>query len=147
MHAGYDAKEGSLKAKLNVRGSRLMPAVCQELGVKYQNNGSLVIGFDEDDRAALEALLVRGNKNGVEGLRILEKEELQAMEPNISPNVLCALHAPTGAIVCPYELTIAAIGNAMDNGATLKRDFAVCNIRDLGTHYEISSADETVEAR
>ena len=119
VHAGYDAKEGSLKAKLNVRGSRLMPAVCKELGVKYKNNGSLVIGFNEEDREALEALLVRGNKNGVEGLCILEKEELHTLEPNLSPDVLCALYAPTGAIVCPYELTIASIGNAMDNGANL----------------------------
>ena len=66
VHAGYDAKEGSLKAKLNVRGSRLMPSVCKELGVKYKNNGSLVIGFNDEDRQALETLLVRGNKNGVE---------------------------------------------------------------------------------
>ena len=147
VHAGYDAKEGSLKAKLNVRGSQLMPTVCQELGVKYQNNGSLVIGFNEDDRTALEALLVRGNKNGVPGLRIVEKEELKTLEPNLSPNVLCALYAPTGAIVCPYELTIASIGNAMDNGADLKLNFAVDSIRDLGTHFEISSADDTVSAR
>lgn len=147
VHAGYDAKEGSLKAKLNVRGSRLMPTVCQELGVKYQNNGSLVIGFNEEDRAALETLLVRGNKNGVAGLRILEKEELHALEPNLSSAVLCALHAPTGAIVCPYELTIASIGNAMDNGADLKLDFAVSGIRDLGTHYEVSSAEESISAR
>ena len=147
VHAGYDAKEGSLKAKLNVRGSQLMPTVCKELGVKYQNNGSLVIGFNEEDRKALEALLVRGNKNGVEGLRILEKDELHTLEPNLSPDVLCALYAPTGAIVCPYELTIASIGNAMDNGANLKLDFAVDNIQDLGTHYEISSNTDTVSAR
>ena len=147
VHAGYDAKEGSLKAKLNVRGSQMMPAVCQELGVKYQNNGSLVIGFNEDDRQALEALLVRGNKNGVPGLRILEKEELHAMEPNLSSDVLCALHAPTGSIVCPYELTIASIGNAMDNGADLKLDFEVTDIQDLGACYKISSPDESVEAR
>ena len=147
VHAGYDAKEGSLKAKLNVRGSQMMPAVCQELGVKYQNNGSLVIGFNEDDRQALEALLVRGNKNGVPGLRILEKEELHAMEPNLSSDVLCALHAPTGSIVCPYELTIASIGNAMDNGADLKLDFEVTDIQDLGTYYKVSSPDENIEAR
>ena len=147
VHAGYDAKEGSLKAKLNVRGSRLMPTVCKELGVKYKNNGSLVIGFNEEDRQALEALLVRGNKNGVEGLCILEKEELHALEPNLSPDVLCALYAPTGAIVCPYELTIASIGNAMDNGAHLELDFAVNNIQDLGSHYEISSDKGTVSAR
>lgn len=147
VHAGYDAKEGSLKAKLNVRGSQMMPAVCQELGVKYQNNGSLVIGFNEDDRQALEALLVRGNKNGVPGLRILEKEELHAMEPNLSSDVLCALHAPTGSIVCPYELTIASIGNAMDNGADLKLDFEVTDIQDLGACYKISSPETSVEAR
>ena len=147
VHAGYDAKEGTLKAKLNVRGSHLMPTVCEELGVKYQNNGSLVIGFRDDDRTALEALLVRGNKNGVEGLRILEKEELHTLEPNLSPDVLCALYAPTGAIVCPYELTIAAIGNAMDNGADLKLDFAVSDIRDIGTHYEILSPTSSVSAR
>ena len=147
VHAGYDAKEGSLKAKLNVRGSRLMPAVCKELGVKYKNNGSLVIGFNAEDRQALEALLVRGNKNGVEGLCILEKDELHALEPNLSPDVLCALYAPTGAIVCPYELTIASIGNAMDNGANLELDFAVNKIQDLGSHYEISSDKGTVSAR
>ena len=147
VHAGYDAKEGSLKAKLNVRGSRLMPNVCKELGVKYKNNGSLVIGFNEEDREALEALLVRGNKNGVEGLCILEKEELHTLEPNLSPDVLCALYAPTGAIVCPYELTIASIGNAMDNGAHLELDFAVNKIQDLGSHYEISSDKGTVSAR
>ena len=147
VHAGYDAKEGSLKAKLNVRSSQLMPTVCKELGVKYQNNGSLVIGFNEEDRKALEALLARGNKNGVPGLRILEKDELHTLEPNLSPDVLCALYAPTGAIVCPYELTIASIGNAMDNGADLKLDFAVDNIQDLGTHYEISSKGNTVSAR
>ena len=147
VHAGYDAKEGSLKAKLNVRGSQMMPAVCAELGVKYKNNGSLVIGFNEEDRQALEALLVRGNKNGVPGLRILEKEELHTLEPNLSSDVLCALHAPTGSIVCPYELTIASIGNAMDNGANLKLDFAVNDIQDLGTYYKVSSPDESVEAR
>ena len=147
VHAGYDAKEGSLKAKLNVRGSQMMPAVCQELGVKYKNNGSLVIGFNEEDREALEALLVRGNKNGVPGLRILEKEELHALEPNLSSDVLCALHAPTGSIVCPYELTIASIGNAMDNGADLKLDFAVNDIQDLGAYSKVSSPDESVEAR
>lgn len=147
VHAGYDAKEGSLKAKLNVRGSRLMPNVCKELGVKYKNNGSLVIGFNEEDREALEALLVRGNKNGVEGLCILEKDELHTLEPNLSPDVLCALYAPTGAIVCPYELTIASIGNAMDNGADLELDFAVSKIQNLGSHYEISSDKGTVSAR
>ena len=104
VHAGFDAKEGSLKAKLNVEGSKMMKKVTEELGVKYKNNGSLVIGFNEEDRKVIEELSKRGVKNGVENLRIIEKEELAEIEPNISDNVICALYAPTGAIVCPYNL-------------------------------------------
>ncbi len=148
VHAGFDAKEGSLKALLNVRGSKMMEQVCSELGVKYQRNGSLVIGFNDDDRATVEALVERGIKNGVEGVRLVEKDELKALEPNISNNATCALYAPTGAIVCPYELCIASIGNAMDNGADLKVEFEVASIEKDGEEYVITSAKgETVRAK
>ncbi len=147
VHAGFDAKEGSLKAKLNVRGSEMMEGVCRELGVKYQNNGSLVIGFDEDDRRTVEELLHRGQANGVKGLRVLDREELVALEPNISKNAVCALYAPTGSIVCPYELTVASIGNAMDNGADLLLDFAVSSIEDKGEYFAVRSDVGEVYAR
>ncbi|MEE1042638.1 MAG: NAD(P)/FAD-dependent oxidoreductase [Clostridia bacterium] len=147
VHAGFDAKEGSLKAELNVKGSEMMPQVAKELGVKYKNNGSLVIGFNDDDRRTIEELLVRGTKNGVKGLKILEKDELKKIEPNISENVLCALYAPTGAIICPYELTIAAIGNAMDNGADLELNFKVDAIENKRDYYEVKCGDKVVKAR
>ncbi len=146
VHAGFDAKEGSLKAKLNVRGAEMMPTVCRELGVKYKNNGSLVIGFCEEDRVALEELLQRGKANGVQGLRLLSGDEAREIEANLSVTVTCALHAPTGSIVCPYELTVAAIGNAMDNGAELLLDFPVTAIVRENGAYRISSADRSVEA-
>lgn len=147
VHAGFDAKEGSLKARMNVRGSRLMEGVCEELGVKYRKNGSLVIGFSDGDRASIEALYRRGVANGVEKLAVLDREALVALEPNISKNATCALWAPTGAIVCPYELTIAAVGNAMDNGADLKLDFAVKEILDRGDHFEVVSKEQRVCAK
>lgn len=147
VHAGFDAKEGSLKAKLNVEGSKMMEQVARELGVKYQRNGSLVLAFDEADRRTVEQLLERGQKNGVEGLRILEKEELFALEPNLSSAVECALYAPTGAITCPYELTLAAIGNAMDNGVELKRNFEVTAIGEEEGCYVLFSAMDTLRAR
>ncbi len=147
VHAGFDAKPGTLKAKLNVEGAAMMPKVTEELGVKYKNNGSLVIGFTEEDRKVLEELLKRGEENGVSGLRILEKEELSRMEPNLSKNVLCALEAPSAGIVCPYQLTVAAIGNAMDNGADLKTNFAVSAIREIDGGYEILSEKGKIQAR
>lgn len=147
VHAGFDAHTGSLKAQLNVKGAKMMPSICKDLGVKYKNNGSLVIGFNDEDREMINDLFERGINNGVEGLRIIEKDELKAKEPNLSDNVICALYAPTGAIVCPYDLTVAAIGNAMDNGAELKCNFEVCNITDNNNGYTISSEDDSVNTR
>ncbi len=140
VHAGFDAKEGSLKAKMNVRGSQMMEELTRELGVKYIKNGSLVVAF-ENERAEVETIYKRGIKNGVEGLRIVEHDELLAMEPNLNPQLACALYAPTGAIVCPYELCIASIGNAMDNGADLKLNFEVTSIQKKDGYYAIKSAD------
>ena len=146
VHAGYDAKEGSLKAKLNVQGSKMMESVAEELGVKYKRNGSLVVGFNEEDRQTLQGLLERGTKNGVEGLRVIDREEILSLEPNIGAGVTVALHAPTGAIICPYELCMAAVGNAMDNGVKLKLDFNVEKIEKFNTGYRITSENDTVEA-
>lgn len=147
VHAGFDAKEGSLKAKLNVKGSEMMENVCRELGVKYKNNGSLVIGFNDEDVKTLEDLLKRGNENGVKNLQILNKDELHKIEPNVSKNAVAALYAPTGAIVCPYELTVAAIGNAMDNGAELKLNFEVTAIEKTDNGFVILSGDERIETK
>lgn len=147
VHAGFDAKTGTLKAKLNVAGSKMMKKVTEELGVKYKNNGSLVIGFGDEDKAVLTELLARGNANGVAGLELLGADELHKKEPNISANATCALYAPTGAIVCPYELCIAAVGNAMDNGAELKLGFEVDKIEKKNGFYVLSSGDDCVEAR
>ncbi len=148
VHAGFDAECGTLKAKLNVRGSKLMKSVTDELGVKYKNNGSLVLGYNEKDRKTINELYERGIKNGVEKLRIIGKEELKEIEPNVSDDAILALYAPTGAIVCPYELTVAAVGNAMDNGAELKRNFKVSDITECCGVYEItSSSGESVRCR
>ena len=147
VHAGFDAKEGSMKAKMNVRGSEMMEDVARELGVKYKRNGSLVVAF-ESERAEVEAIYERGKRNGVRDLSIIEHDELLAMEPNLNPDLACALYAPTGAIVCPYELCIAAVGNAMDNGADLKLNFEVCDIKKKDGYYTVTAASgESVDTK
>jgi len=147
VHAGFDAAEGSLKAKLNVRGSEMMEQVTRELGVKYKRNGSLVVAF-ENEREEVEKLVARGIANGVKGVRLVERKELHELEPNLNNDLDCALLAPTGAIICPYELTIAAVGNAMDNGAELKLNFEVSDIKKTDGGFAVtSSKGETVETK
>lgn len=147
VHAGFDAVPGTLKARLNVMGAQMMSHTAQELGVKYINNGSLVVAYREEERDTLKTLLDRGIKNGVKSLRIIEKNELKDLEPNISDSAVAALYAPTAGIVCPYELTVAAIGNAMDNGAELKLDFEVKSIIKNADGYTVSSENETVQSK
>ena len=88
----------------------------KELDFAYEQNGSLVLCFDEKDRDKLEELLHRGEQNGVEDLRIVEREELLKLEPEIGDQVVAALYVPTGGIVCPFGLTIALAENAAVNG-------------------------------
>lgn len=147
VHAGFDAKPGSLKAKLNVRGSQMMEEICRELGVKYERCGSLVVGFNDEDRETLKELYSRGIQNGVKEVFLLSREETLELEPNIGDGVVCALYAPRGAITCPYELTVAAVGNAMDNGVSLKCNFDVTGIEKCGDLYKVKSENEEIEAR
>ena len=147
VHAGFDAQPGTLKARLNLRGSAMMSRLCSELGVKYKNNGSLVVGFSLEDRHTLEQLLLRGKENGVSGLSIIERDEILKLEKNIGDGVTVALLAETGAIVCPYELCIAAVGNAMDNGVQLRLNFDVRKIEKLDGGYRICSGDGCVDAK
>ena len=101
VHGGFDAKPGTLKARYNVEGNARMEETARELGVPFRRNGSLVLAFTEEDRRTLEDLLDRGRKNGVPGLRLLSRKEVLAQEPNLSPEILGALWAPSGGIVCP----------------------------------------------
>ena len=140
-------KSGTLKAKLNVEGSKMMAKVASDLGVKYINNGSIVVGFSEEDEEIIKSLYDRGIKNGVEDLSIISGEEARKIEPNLREDVRIALYAKTGSIVCPYELTIAAIGNAIVNGVELKTNFEVKDIKKENDMYIIKSEDEEIHAR
>jgi glycerol-3-phosphate dehydrogenase len=148
VHAGYDAEPGTLMASLNVRGSELMEGLCRELSVKYKRVGSFVIAFGEDDKKELARLKAKGEANGVKGLEILSGEEARRREPGLSAGVTAALWAPTGAITCPYELTVALMENAVVNGAEFVREFKVIGISRKHATFTISTADgRSVEAR
>ncbi|MDD6220910.1 MAG: NAD(P)/FAD-dependent oxidoreductase [Clostridia bacterium] len=128
VHAGFDAVPGTLKARLNVEGTSAMPELCKTLHVPFKPIGSYVVAFSEDEVETLEELKARGEKNGVPGLRILSKDEIRSEEPNLSEEAVAALFAPTAGIVCPYELTIATVENAVTNGVEFIRNFEVTAI-------------------
>ena len=141
VHAGFDPAPGTLKAKYNVEGAALFPQWQRELGFGYYKNGALVLAFDNADRATLENLLERATANGVEGCTIIEQEELRAMEPNVSPDAVAALFAPTSGIVDPYGLTFAAAENAAANGVEFRFDARVTNITREDDSFLVQTHD------
>ncbi len=147
VHAGYDCRPGTLKARLNVRGNTLMKELCAQLDVPIRNCGSHVVAFGEEDAATLRDLYDKGAANGVPGMRLLSREALLAMEPNVSPEATGSLFAPTAAITCPYGITVAAAENAATNGAAFYFNFKVtgASYRD-GVHY-VTDGARTLAAR
>ena len=116
IHAGFDAANGTLMAKMNLEGNLMMPQLAKDLDFDFQMNGSLVVCMSEEDLPKLQALYENGVKNGVKQLEIVDAKRLHELEPNVSKKAVAALWAPTGGIVCPFNLTIALAENAYDNG-------------------------------
>lgn len=146
VHAGYDAKSGTLKAKLNVAGSKKMEKLSKELDFSYKKNGSLVLCFEEKDLNKLEELRSRGEKNGVSGIRILDCQEVLRMEPAVSKKVVAALYAPDGAIVCPFGLNIALAENAAVNGVEFLFGREVIKIERIEKGYRVRTKEESFDA-
>ena len=147
VHAGYDAATGSLMAKLNVRGNQMMEQLAKDLDFPFKKNGSLVVCLHEEDMPNLQALYDRGVANGVKDLRILNQEELRAMEPNISDDAYAALYAPTAGIVCPFNLNIAMAENACVNGVEFKFDTEVTGLHPIEGGWAIETNQVTFETK
>ena len=139
VHAGHDAIPGSLKARFNVEGNRMMEELAGELDFDFKRNGSLVLCFDEKEKPGLEELYEKGCQNGVPGLAIISGDQAREMEPNVSDSVVAALYAPSGGIVCPFGLTIALAENACDNGVEFCFLTEVKEIRRAAGGYELET--------
>lgn len=147
VHAGYDAKPGTLKARLNVQGNRLMKELGAAWNFPVRQIGSHVIAFDETDMKKLRTLYDRGLANGVPDLRLISGDELRAMEPNVSPDAYASLWAPSAAITCPYGITIAAAENAATNGVQFFFHFRVSDVSEVGGIYYVTNGTQTIAAR
>ncbi len=143
VHAGFDAKPGTLKAKLNKRGAELFPTLCKELCVPYKKNGALVIG---SDMSVVKELYDRGIENGIQGLEILDRQAILERLPNITEEVTCGLYASTSGIVSPYKMAIALAEEAILNGGSIVFNFDTTSVRKENGVYTISNGKDEIKA-
>lgn len=133
VHAGYDPTPGTVKAQVNARGCELYGTWAQELGFLFRRTGSMVLGFNDEDRAQLEQLRSNGLANGVPELSIIDPDSIHELEPRASAQATCALWCPSTGYVDPFEVAIAALENAVANGVTFMRSAAVEAIEVAGS--------------
>ncbi|WP_283124990.1 NAD(P)/FAD-dependent oxidoreductase [Angelakisella massiliensis] len=147
LHAGYDPEPGTLMAKLNVEGVRLAKELCEKLDVERKQIGSFVLAFSEKEMETVHKLYDRGVQNGVPDMKVLTKEEVLAMEPNINTEVHGALYAPSAAIVNPWEFCIALAETAVRNGVEMHLNSKVTAIEKKDDVFHITTASGEFEAR
>ncbi len=147
VHGGYDADSITMKGKLNAKGNAMFTSLAKELDFPFKRNGSLVLCFDKQHMDDLKKLLEQGEKNGVPNLAILDGDQVREMEPNVTLSCVGALYAPTGGIVCPYEMTIAMAENAYTNGVEFKFETEVKNIEKNSSNYVIKTNKGDIETK
>ena len=140
VHGGFDAKPGTLKARLNVRGNELIRRLAPQLQFHFKQIGSLVVAFSDEDMEAIKMLYERGIANGVPELEIWNREKTLAEEPNLSPETKGALFCGTAGIVCPFGMTYAFIENAVENGVELICGAEVTGIKKIRSGTETDGA-------
>ena len=146
IHSGYDPEPGSLKAKFNVLGNAKYPELVKQLDVPFIQCGSLTIAVEDEQMPVLKELAERSKLNGVE-VKLLSKEEVLKMEPNINPEVKGALFAPTAGIIDPFNLVVHAMENAIDNGVTFLRNHEVLDIKKEGDVYKVKTNKDELYAK
>lgn len=144
VHAGYNEKIGTLKAKLNIEGNKIFDDLSRELQFPFKRNGAFILAFKDEEMKTLESLKENGEKLGVEGLEILTREEALNIEPNLNKEIVGVLNVKTSGIVSPYEMTIALAENAAENGVEFKLNSKVTNIEKISEEYKVTLNNKEV---
>ena len=138
IHPGHedDPKKYPKRAYFCVRGNRLWHQWVKELDIPARFPGEIMLAYNDEDIKKLEYYLKLGQINGVPGLRIVYKDELEHLEPNVNPNAIAGLYAPTCGNLAPWEAVIALVENAVDNGVKVHLETEVTGIKIEDGHVK-----------
>lgn len=148
IHGGYNEKKGTLKAKLNIEGNKMMDKLAKDLDFRFKRNGALVLAFNKEEVEKLNYLNQNAKELGICETEIIEREEVLKLEPNVNENILKALYVKNSGIVSPYEMTIAIAENAYENGVEFKFESEVRHIEKYENNYKIHLEEgQVIEAK
>lgn len=135
IHAGMYYPPGSLKAKLCVEGNPLLYEFCDLHHVPYQRLGKMIIAREESEISAIEGIFRQGTDNGVPGLKMLNRSEIAALEPNIT--AVAALFSSTTGIIDSHKLMAQLERSAIADGVMMAYMHKVTGVARNSTGYEV----------
>jgi len=141
VHSGHDPLEGTLKAKFAVEGNRLYHTLAKELDIPLRKTGGFLLANRQDDAKGLETLYRRAVANGVDSPSLLDASTAKEREPMLHDDIVAALDLPSTMVTYPWEVAIAAMQNAMKNGAALRLNYEVASIKRTEEGFVVTSAD------
>lgn len=148
IHSGHDPKPGTLKAKLCVEGNKLYHDLKKELDVPLLYTGAFVVAHDEKEERMLEDLLKQAFINGVPEAFILDNAEARAQEPKLAPSITKVLSLPTTMVTFSWEVALAAMENALKNGASYQKNAEVTSIKKMDEGFEITiNHNQTLQSK
>jgi L-2-hydroxyglutarate oxidase len=145
IHSGIYYKPGSHKARLCVEGARLMKEFCTQQAIRVDPIGKVIVATSEAELPRLQALFERGTANGVQGLALLDRDQLREIEPHAA--AIRAIHSPTTSIVDYGEVAQALARELRMQGAVIRTGAGVSRIRRTDGGFDLSTASGPVEAR
>lgn len=127
-HTGFDAKPGTLEARLLRQSYARLQEFMPQAGVPFERVGGLLIAWNESQRQSLPTLLERAHANGITDVRLVTADEIYHREPHLGRGALGGLLVPGESILCTFTLPLALATQAVLNGATLVLEHPILNI-------------------
>lgn len=136
MHTGFDAKPGSLEARMVADGSvEFRNEVAPALNIPCEPIGALVIAYNSDQEDQLDQVLAKAAKNGIDEVKLLTPDEIYALEPHLASGIRGGVSVANESIVDPFAPPIAYASQAYINGAKIILSSEVTGIRDIAGEY------------
>ncbi len=137
MHAGIYYPEGSLKARLCVRGNRSLYAWCESHSVPCSRTGKLIVATEPLEEAKLEEILGRGRANGVETLQPVSAARAHQMEPNV--RATAALWSPISGIVDSHAFMASLLAELEAHGGVVAWQHVLVAAEPIVGGYELAA--------
>jgi len=147
LHTGFDAKPGTLEARLVRRGSQLLEEYATRVGIPVARTGALLVAWDAEQLAALPGIIERARANGYDEIRELGADELFAREPQLGPTAQGALEIPGEGMVCPFTTPLAYATEAVLAGCDLRLNTRVTRIDRSDEGFRLETTGGELRAR